>query len=114
MRLSWVVAGHNWRVMRGMKPKGIRVVKLCALVALLTVALSFPLVQESAPATASAPPSAEAHLIFMGDIMLGRYVNSLARGNFDAPFASIGSYVTSADLAIANMEGPLVPLSQFS
>jgi poly-gamma-glutamate capsule biosynthesis protein CapA/YwtB (metallophosphatase superfamily) len=60
------------------------------------------------------PPYAgagEARLIFVGDIMLGRYVGRylVQSGNHDAPFAAIKSYISSADLAIANLESPLVP-----
>ncbi|MGA7732729.1 MAG: CapA family protein [Chloroflexia bacterium] len=53
----------------------------------------------------------EARLIFVGDIMLGRYVGSylLRGGNYDAPFTSIKSYLSAADLAIGNLESPLVP-----
>src|SRR6476646_4484562 len=53
----------------------------------------------------------EAKLIFVGDIMLGRYVGSYLQyyGNYDAPFANIKSYLSSADLTIANLESPLVP-----
>jgi poly-gamma-glutamate synthesis protein (capsule biosynthesis protein) len=42
--------------------------------------------------------------------MSGRYVNSyMAVSGFDAPFKNITSYLSSADLAIGNLEGPLVP-----
>lgn len=53
----------------------------------------------------------EAKLVFVGDIMLGRYVGRYlqAYSNYDAPYANIKSYLSSADLAIGNLEGPLVP-----
>ncbi len=53
----------------------------------------------------------EAKLIFVGDLMMGRYVGStlLRTNNYDPPFAPIKSYLSSADLAIGNLEGPIVP-----
>ena len=52
----------------------------------------------------------DVHLVFVGDVMLGRYVGSgLRDGNYDAPFTNITPFLSRADLAIANLEGPLVP-----
>lgn len=52
----------------------------------------------------------EAHLLFVGDLMMGRYVGAqLAPGRYDAPFKAITPYVSPADLAIGNLEGPIVP-----
>jgi poly-gamma-glutamate synthesis protein (capsule biosynthesis protein) len=56
------------------------------------------------------PDGGEAKLVFVGDLMMGRYVNlSMLRGGFDAPFKDVTSYMSSADLAIGNLEGPIVP-----
>ena len=56
------------------------------------------------------PDGGEARLVFVGDLMMGRYVNSsMLRGGFDAPFKDIAPYISSADLAIGNLEGPIVP-----
>ncbi|MEO5952324.1 MAG: CapA family protein [Chloroflexia bacterium] len=53
----------------------------------------------------------QAKLIFVGDLMMGRYVGQYLNyyGNYDAPFANIKSYLSSADLAIGNLESPIVP-----
>jgi poly-gamma-glutamate capsule biosynthesis protein CapA/YwtB (metallophosphatase superfamily) len=51
----------------------------------------------------------EVSLLFVGDLMLGRYVGStLAARGYDAPFDGVRSLLQSADLAVGNLEGPLV------
>lgn len=70
---------------------------------------------------AAAPPTAPAarsdvvaHLLFVGDIMLGRYVGaSIARFGPDAPFAAVRSWLAEPDITIGNLEGPLVPANAF-
>jgi poly-gamma-glutamate synthesis protein (capsule biosynthesis protein) len=53
--------------------------------------------------------------VFVGDLMTGRYVNSsMLTGGFDAPFKDIAPYISAADLAIGNLEGPIVPPSAIS
>jgi poly-gamma-glutamate capsule biosynthesis protein CapA/YwtB (metallophosphatase superfamily) len=60
--------------------------------------------------TATGANTGEARLVFVGDLMMGRYVNSyMAKSGFDAPFKNITPYISSADLAIGNLEGPIVP-----
>ncbi|MDP3964491.1 MAG: CapA family protein [bacterium] len=52
---------------------------------------------------------AAASLIAVGDIMLGRNVESLMqKKGTNYPFAAMNEVLTSADLAIANLEGPVV------
>lgn len=48
-------------------------------------------------------------LVFFGDIMLGRYVRTLMdRNSMDYPFENMDAdYLSSADLLIANLEGPI-------
>jgi poly-gamma-glutamate capsule biosynthesis protein CapA/YwtB (metallophosphatase superfamily) len=76
------------------------------------------LISPIAPALSSVPVgvlaaganTGEARLLFVGDLMFGRYVNAyMAKSGFDAPFKNITSYISSADLAIGNLEGPIVP-----
>jgi len=52
----------------------------------------------------------DTELIFVGDIMLGRGVESQinkAGGDFRYPFLKIADAIESADLAFANLEGPI-------
>jgi poly-gamma-glutamate synthesis protein (capsule biosynthesis protein) len=90
---------------------GGRHIPKAALLSLALVILSAGVASARPPATLPYAGAGEAKLIFTGDIMLGRYVGSslLRTGNYDAPFAPIKSYISSADLAIANLESPLVP-----
>jgi|GEM_PF-6714536 len=67
----------------------------------------------AAPATS--PPPVEARLLFLGDIMLGRYVGAaMAAHGPDAPFALARTWLSAADVTIANLEGPLVPPGAFA
>lgn len=66
--------------------------------------------QISSTVQQAGPDGGEARLVFVGDLMMGRYVNSsMLRGGFDAPFKDITPYISPADLAIGNLEGPIVP-----
>lgn len=57
----------------------------------------------------------EVRLLFVGDLMMGRYVNQfMAKSGFDAPFRNITPYISAADLAIGNLEGPIVPTNIIS
>ncbi len=69
-----------------------------------------PLLRVSSSSNDVGPNGGEARLVFVGDLMMGRYVNmAMSRGGFDAPFKNITPYISSADLAIGNLEGPIVP-----
>jgi poly-gamma-glutamate capsule biosynthesis protein CapA/YwtB (metallophosphatase superfamily) len=60
------------------------------------------------------PPTTEpvSSIIFAGDIMLGRSVAGLIKTNgSDYPFAKIKDIISSADEAIANLEGPLTAIN---
>lgn len=48
-----------------------------------------------------------ARLLFAGDVMLGRGVAQVARGDPGALFAGVRFELTSADIAVANLESPL-------
>ncbi|HEX8599500.1 MAG TPA: CapA family protein [Chloroflexia bacterium] len=63
-----------------------------------------------ARAGSTASPSIdEVSLVFVGDIMLGRYVGStVAARGYDTPFETVRPLLQSADLAVGNLEGPLV------
>ena len=65
-----------------------------------------------------APPNVEnlreAHLLFIGDVMIGRHVGELMRlGGADAPFANVKGFLSAPDLTIANLECPTVPTDKF-
>jgi len=48
------------------------------------------------------------NLLFVGDIMLGRAVETLMkRHGDDYPFAKLGNFLTTPDLTVANLEGPI-------
>ena len=80
------------------------------LLSMLTVPLS-----PHAPAKSSVADGAEARLVFVGDLMFGRYVRaSLLAHGFDAPFANVTAWLSSADLTVGNLEGPLVPANKFA
>lgn len=52
-----------------------------------------------------------ATLLFVGDIMLGRYVETLmARNGEDYPFALADGTLQGVDTVVANLEGPIVTL----
>jgi poly-gamma-glutamate synthesis protein (capsule biosynthesis protein) len=61
------------------------------------------------PQSADGSIAGDVHLVFVGDIMMGRYIGSSLQGDYDAPFTNIKSFVSQADIAVANLEGPLVP-----
>ena len=64
----------------------------------------------SGNSAATAYHTAEARLVFVGDLMVGRYVGaSMQAHGYDAPFDSVRQFVSGADLAVGNLEGPVVP-----
>lgn len=65
-----------------------------------------PIFEPSKPMAETRPTS----ILVVGDIMLGRAVQTLEEkfGN-DYPFRAIKSFVSGYDLAIGNLEGPIVP-----
>jgi poly-gamma-glutamate capsule biosynthesis protein CapA/YwtB (metallophosphatase superfamily) len=66
-------------------------------------------------APASRDVAGEARLLFVGDLMMGRYVGaSMARHGYDAPFGEVRGMVSAADVAVGNLEGPLVPAGVFA
>lgn len=61
-------------------------------------------------AEGSGAPTQVAHLVFFGDMMLGRHVRVLMDANksLDYPFAKLDrAYLQANDLLIANLEGPI-------
>lgn len=92
------------------KRKGRHIPKASIYAAVLLL-LSIGVAGAYPPANRPYEGAGQARLVFVGDIMLGRYVGSylFRSGNYDAPFASIKPYLSSADLAIGNLEGPIVP-----
>jgi poly-gamma-glutamate synthesis protein (capsule biosynthesis protein) len=47
-------------------------------------------------------------LLFVGDIMLGRYVEQLIKSNSDNyPFERVSNLLSQADTVVANLEGPI-------
>ena len=52
-------------------------------------------------------PASTVRLLFGGDVMLGRGVGEIAESDPDGLFADIRYVVSSADLAVANLESPL-------
>jgi gamma-polyglutamate biosynthesis protein CapA len=68
--------------------------------------------KEYVPQVPEAPASAAATsttILFVGDIMLGRHVETLSeRNGADYPFHRIESLLASADYTVANLEGPIV------
>lgn len=54
----------------------------------------------------------ESTILFMGDAMLGRNVAAkIAKNGSDYPFAKIKDVVSSADYAVANLEGPVTKIN---
>ena len=72
----------------------------------LLVAASVGLVG-AGPAAAAAPDPVTARLLFVGDAMLGRGVARESAGDPAALLAGVRFQVSSADLAVANLESPL-------
>jgi poly-gamma-glutamate capsule biosynthesis protein CapA/YwtB (metallophosphatase superfamily) len=96
--------------------KHVRAVSILAIAAALLskTALAAPLPSPT-PAPDSPGDTATANLVFVGDIMLGRYVGlTVPPRDRDAPFKAIAPYLSAADLAIGNLEGPLVPTTVIS
>src|SRR5438105_13897555 len=86
----------------------MRYISIAAVVACLAL-LATPLLR-SASTSNQQPDTAEAHLLFVGDLMMGRYVAaSMSAHGYDSPFAGVRAFVSGADLAVGNLEGPLVP-----
>jgi poly-gamma-glutamate synthesis protein (capsule biosynthesis protein) len=57
----------------------------------------------------------EARLIFVGDIMPGRYVgSSMAAYGYDPPVVELKGLLSGADIAVGNLEGPIVPTGVFA
>lgn len=56
------------------------------------------------------PSGAAVHLLFAGDVMLGRGVAALVADDGSALFDGVRSVVSSADLTVANLESPLTLL----
>ncbi|HEY0069729.1 MAG TPA: CapA family protein [Chloroflexia bacterium] len=80
--------------------------RVAIAIALVIAAFAGAIPHAGGNAVASAD---EVSLVFVGDLMLGRYVGStLAARGYDAPFDGVRSLLQSADLAVGNMEGPLV------
>lgn len=73
------------------------------------IATPFAYSQKTASGDVAANAS-EVHIVFVGDIMVGRYVGTMlqARG-YDAPFGDVKAYLQEADLTVGNLEGPVVP-----
>ena len=72
--------------------------------------------QDTNPASPpeATPPAIETNssIVFAGDIMLGRYVGEVVKANGAGyPFLKIKDAVSSADEAIANLEGPLTKIN---
>jgi poly-gamma-glutamate capsule biosynthesis protein CapA/YwtB (metallophosphatase superfamily) len=66
------------------------------------------------PATQTNDDPREAHLLFIGDLMVGRHVGHLMRsGGSDAPFDAVRGFLSAPDLTIANLECPTVPADRF-
>ncbi|HEX9987022.1 MAG TPA: CapA family protein [Chloroflexia bacterium] len=83
--------------------------------ALMLSAILAPALAHGVPPANQPDDGAEVHLIFVGDLMLGRYVGRSVRTyGYDAPFTNVTSLLSSADLAIGNLEGPIVPPGQFN
>ncbi|MBI3956544.1 MAG: CapA family protein [Candidatus Kerfeldbacteria bacterium] len=54
-------------------------------------------------------PKPDANILIVGDIMLGRYVETLIKKNGeDYPFAKLDSLLNGHDLVAGNLEGPIV------
>ncbi len=86
---------------------------LVAAIALASVALGVAGLSVRLPASASAVPglgatSETATVVFGGDMMFDRYIREVAAAQGGAYlFSCMGSVLSDADLAVANLEGPV-------
>lgn len=64
---------------------------------------------ETATGTARLKENGSSELIFVGDIMLSRYIGEMMakRGDYDFPFALIKSSLANVDLVFGNLESPI-------
>ena len=96
------------------KTRYTRLIAAAAIVVLLVAGAALMLLG-GARAEPGVPAAPEARLIFVGDIMVGRYVGeAMDRHGYDAPFAEVRDALSAADLAVGNLENPLVPFSSFA
>ena len=91
--------------MRKMKP----LVPVSITLALITGVASY-LPSPAAPSGINA--LGDARIVFVGDVMMGRHVNELMVGNFEAPFKNVVGFLQSPDLTVGNLESPLVPTAR--
>jgi poly-gamma-glutamate synthesis protein (capsule biosynthesis protein) len=83
---------------------------------LLGIALLLPalIACAVAPSRATASPP-EAHLLFVGDLMVGRYVAAaMANRGYDPAFAALRPLLSGADLALGNLESPIMPTGTYT
>lgn len=75
----------------------------------------FNQVSQETPSIIEQPEEKENVLVFGGDIMLSRTVNSkmVKYGNYSWPFLEIANIFREADLAIANLESPFLKNSNY-
>ncbi|NLZ74861.1 CapA family protein [Candidatus Falkowbacteria bacterium] len=66
-------------------------------------------IQPTPPPETSLESSGDAKLIFVGDVMLSRYIGELMskKNNYDFPFEKIKDYLLTADLVFGNLESPI-------
>ncbi len=70
---------------------------------------------ELVPATPREIPLTEASMLFIGDIMLSRHVETLAERSplgFDRHFTEVTPFFSEFDLVVANLEGPIPVVHQ--
>ncbi|HET6262019.1 MAG TPA: CapA family protein [Chloroflexia bacterium] len=86
--------------------------KIAIAISLVVALLAGAFAQVGGARTAGGNSTAsndEVSLVFVGDLMLGRYVGStLAARGYDTPFEGVRSLLQPADLAVGNLESPLV------
>lgn len=88
--------------------RGFLALLLCASL------LALPLLGPE-PGSSAGRGTGTARIVFVGDLMMGRYVGSyMAAYGYDKPFAEIKTLISGADLAIGNLEGPIVPAGVFT
>jgi poly-gamma-glutamate synthesis protein (capsule biosynthesis protein) len=93
----------------------MRYIIAAAIAVLLVVAATLFAVSPHSQTAARQPVGEEASILFTGDLMLGRYVGaSLQKPGYDAAFTDVKNVISGADLAVGNLEGPLVPADRFS
>jgi len=74
---------------------------------LAAILLSFALIPAIKSSTVPVSPQ-KATVVFVGDIMLGRYVETLSlRNGWNYPFVSTTEIFSRADAVIGNLEGPV-------